>query len=87
MFLALGGLLLLVATVCQIIILIDAFKNAVWKGLLGFFCGFYLLYYAFVEFQNEKKTQIIAAWLGSAIVGGIFWSMGTAAAVAAQNVR
>lgn len=65
----LGSILVLASLVCMIIILIDAFKNAVWKGILGFFCGLYLLYYAFVEFQHEKKGLIIAGWLLPLILG------------------
>lgn len=62
------------ALVCAIIILIDAFKNAVWKGLVGLICGFYLLYYAFTEFQNDKKMTIIGGWLGG-IVASVVFSM------------
>ncbi len=66
----LGALLIVASLVGWIIILIDAFKNEVWKGLVGFFCGLYLLYYAIVEYQAENKWLIVALWLGGSIVGG-----------------
>ena len=66
----LGYLFILAAFVCQIIILIDAFKNEVWKGILGFFCGLYLLYYAFTEYQAPNKWMIVGIWIGCAVVGG-----------------
>lgn len=65
----LGMLISIVGLVCFIIILIDAFKNAVWKGILGIFCFLYLIYYAFAEFQHEKKGLIIAGWLLPWIIG------------------
>ncbi len=65
----LGIVLGLVGLVCGIIILIDAFKNEIWKGLLCLFCWPYTLYYAFVEFENDKKPLILAGWLGGAIIG------------------
>jgi len=85
MLVILGWILTLGSLVGWIIILIDAFKNAVWKGILGFFCGLYLLYYAFAEFQHEKKGMIIAAWLIPLILGYALMFMGGAAAVAAAS--
>ena len=39
--LALYLLLGLISTICSIFILIVAFQDEVWKGLLCFFCGIY----------------------------------------------
>jgi len=64
-----GALLVLASLVGWLIILIDAFKNEVWKGLVGFFCGLYLLYYAIAEYQAENKWLIVGLWLGGTIVG------------------
>ncbi len=65
----LGALFLVAAIVCHLIILIDAFKNEIWKGILGLFCPFYLLYYAIVEFQASNKWLIVGIWIGAAILG------------------
>jgi len=74
----LGYLCSLAAAVCWIIILIDAFKNEIWKGIVGFFCGLYLLYYGIVEFQSPNKLPILlVACLGSA-VGGMLIGLGGA---------
>jgi hypothetical protein len=59
--------------VCSIIILIDAFKNEVWKGLLALFCGLYLLYYMFAEFQHERKTLIILGGLLASALGTVLF--------------
>jgi uncharacterized membrane protein YjjB (DUF3815 family) len=66
---SLGGL------VCGIIILIDAFKNAVWKGLVSILCGLYFLYYAIAEFQHEKKWTIVGGALAGGILSAIFQTM------------
>lgn len=53
------GLLALVSFGCWLCILIDAFRNEIWKGVLGLLCGLYLLYYALFEFQHEQKLAIV----------------------------
>ncbi|MEP6755531.1 MAG: hypothetical protein ABJA67_08530 [Chthonomonadales bacterium] len=78
MLVALGGLLYLVSFGCGIFILIDAFKNEVWKGILCIVCGFYALYYALVEFEHEYKWQIIAADILCAIGGIALMAAGAA---------
>lgn len=65
----LGGLLSLAASVAAIIILIAAFQDEVWKGIVGLICGFYLLYWAFAEFQSPHKGLLIGLWLGAGIIG------------------
>ena len=74
----LGGICYLISFVCSIIILIDAFKNEVWKGIVGLLCGLYLLYYAIVEFQNPNKWAILAGSLLGGVAGGVLFMMGTA---------
>jgi hypothetical protein len=66
----LGVLFCIAAFVCGIIILIDAFKNEIWKGILSLFCSLYLLYYGLVEYQAENKWLIVGIWLGGAVIGG-----------------
>lgn len=69
----LGSVFWVVSFVCSIIILIDAFKNEIWKGIVSLLCGLYMLYYAFAEFQHEKKTLILVGWLLGGLVGtGIY---------------
>jgi hypothetical protein len=64
----------IIGLICSIIIIIDAFKNEVWKGLLYLFCAPYALYYMFAEFQHEKKVQIILGAILAPLAGwGIFF--------------
>lgn len=58
---------------CSIIILIEAFRDEIWKGLLGLLCGFYLLYYAIFDFEHEWKWPIILGSIGGgSIAAGLF---------------
>lgn len=76
LLMGLGGLLWIASLVCTIIILIDAFKNEVWKGIVGLICGLYLLYYAFAEFEHEKKWLIVLGSLLGGVIGSVFYVMG-----------
>lgn len=62
--------------VASIIILIDAFQDAIWKGLVSLFCGLYLLYYAFFEFEHDNKwLLVLLALCGNGIAAGIVSQM------------
>ncbi len=69
LMIGLGGLLSLAATVAAIIILIAAFQDEVWKGIVGLLCGFYLIYWAIAEYQAPNKWLWIGLWLGGGIIG------------------
>ncbi|MBW3622933.1 MAG: hypothetical protein KY468_05930 [Armatimonadetes bacterium] len=75
MFAALGWIFQIIALVLFLIIVIDAFKNEIWKGILAFFCCFYTLYYGLTEYESEKKTLIVGGWIASVILSGIFQVM------------
>lgn len=71
----------LVSFVCGIIILIHAFKESIGQGLLSFVCAPYLLYYALVKFQHERKGLILAGWFASIILAVVFQAVGTMFAI------
>lgn len=50
--------------VCGIIILINAFQDEIWKGVLCLLCGLYGVYYALFEFEHENKWLIVIGALG-----------------------
>ncbi|MCW3051783.1 MAG: hypothetical protein JWN14_953 [Chthonomonadales bacterium] len=70
MLMGLGSLLSFAAFICMIIILIDAFKNEVWKGIVGLFCFLYLIYYGIVEYKAPNKLLIVGIYLFGFFVGG-----------------
>jgi hypothetical protein len=55
---------LLVGIGSTILILIEMFHDEIWKGFAGLLYGFYLLYYAFFDFEYENKWLIIACSTG-----------------------
>lgn len=62
----------LAGIVGSIIILIEAFKDEIWKGVLCLLCGLYFLYYALFDFEHDKKWPIVLlALLGNGIAAGI----------------
>jgi hypothetical protein len=72
----LAGILSIVALVCWIIVVIDAFKDSVLKGLATVFCcGLYWLYYAFFEFQHQNKWAIVLGGIIANIASGVLWQM------------
>lgn len=72
LFLILGVVAAIAGLVCWIIILIDAFRDSILKGIIGLLCGLYLLYYSIFEFEHDNKwLLIIGAFGGGAIASGL----------------
>jgi translocator protein len=74
--LAIGGLFSIVGLVCNIIVLIHAFKESVSQGFLCLCVPCYILYYMFTKFEHEKKGMIIGGALGGNILGNILTQVG-----------
>jgi len=74
-FTILGIVCYLVGFGCSLFILIEAFRDEVWKGLLCFFCGLYGLYWAIFEWDHENKWLIILGSIGGSGAGAICMQM------------
>ena len=73
LLLILAGLAELIGFGCSIVILIDAFQDELWKGLVAFCCFFYLFYYGLIEFDHQYKWPIvIGAFGGHGVALGFF---------------
>ena len=74
MFMTILAVLLGIASFCcWIFILVEMFREAVWKGVVGLLCLLYVWYYALFEFDHEWKWPIaLTAILGGGAAGGIF---------------
>ena len=60
-----GIILMIAGVVCTILIVIAAFQDEVWKGLVSLLCGLYFLYYSFFEYDSEYKWEIaLTAYAG-----------------------
>ncbi|MBX3271211.1 MAG: hypothetical protein KF729_13170 [Sandaracinaceae bacterium] len=75
--LAFGALFALVGLVCNIIILIHAFKSSVGEGFLCLCVPCYILYYMFAKFEHPQKGLIIAGSLGCGTIGNVLIRFGT----------
>jgi hypothetical protein len=75
LFMILGVLAGLIGLGCYIVILIAAFRDELWKGLLSIFCGLYGLYYALAEFDHENKLLIILGAVGGNVLSYVFYMM------------
>lgn len=58
--------LTVVGLIAFVMILVDAFSDEVWKGVVALLCGLYALYYAIFELEHEHKWLITAGY----VVGG-----------------
>jgi len=61
----------LAGMVCNIIVLVHAFKKSVGTGFLCLCIPCYIIYYMFTEFEHENKNMIIAGALIGGGVGGL----------------
>lgn len=71
-----GGLAGLASLAAYILILIEAFKDSVVKGIFCLLCGLYMLYFALVDFEHEHKVLVILFWLFGGAIAGALMSMG-----------
>jgi hypothetical protein len=78
LFMLLGVGFFIACIVCHIMLLIAAFQDEVWKGILGFFCGLYLLIFAFTDYDGDNKTLVILVWLLGGAIGSVLWGTGRA---------
>ena len=54
--------------VAWVMLLIAAFEDEFWKGLVGFFAWPYLLYWAIVEYYDEGKWARIGTWVSGHVL-------------------
>lgn len=66
-----GGLFLLVAAICHIIVLLHAFKTGLLEGLLYLCVPCYAIYYVLFRFEHESKFLITLGWCV-----GVFFGFG-----------
>ncbi len=61
--------------VCTVIIFIEMFKDAIWKGIVGLICWLYFLYFALFEFDHDNKwLVVIVSLFGAGVAGGLLRS-------------
>lgn len=58
----------LITLIAAIRILIAAFQDSVVTGLLTFCVPFYIFYFIFAKWEDEKKMMWFGMWLGGVIL-------------------
>ncbi len=72
-FYILGALAALGGLGCSIFIIVEAFRDEIWKGVLCLVCGLYWLYWVFADFDHEWKWPIVLGAIGgNGIAFGLF---------------
>ncbi len=62
------GLFYLACVSCSYIVIVEAFRDEIWKGFVAIIFPFYLWYYAFAEFEHDQKSLIIAGMLTAPVL-------------------
>jgi hypothetical protein len=74
----LGCILLLIAVICQIMVLVKLFQTeGAGKGILGLICGLYLLIWGFMNASKLNLMTLMMGWLIGGILGGILLAIGS----------
>jgi hypothetical protein len=68
LFIILAIIASILSLVCTVIILIEAFQDELWKGLLSIFCGLYYFYYCLFDFERDDKWIFVLGSLGGGAV-------------------
>lgn len=69
-----AALTLLGSAVLSLFILAHAFRRSVGTGVITLCVPFYVLYYAFSQFEHARKGPILAGWLGLGALGSVLVS-------------
>ena len=59
-----------------LVILVKAFQDTIGQGLLCLLVPFYILYFAFVRMETNKKGLLLGAWIVTGLTGPILGIMG-----------
>ena len=71
LFAAAGVIMLAVFFVCTIIVVVEAFKDSIWKGILFFLCWLYAFWYTLFEFKHDNKWGIVLGSLGGGYASSV----------------
>lgn len=59
--------LMLAAGVCAVLILVHAFRRSIGTGMMVFWIPFFIVYYAFAQFEHRQKGLILAGCFGGGV--------------------
>lgn len=65
-----------ITLVCAIFLLVHAFRRGLGTGMMVLLVPFYVLVYAFSQFEHPRKNLILAGFFGSSILAAVFLGLG-----------
>ncbi|HVE86341.1 MAG TPA: hypothetical protein VND93_25970 [Myxococcales bacterium] len=68
--------LALVAGAGSLLILVHAFRRSVGTGVMVLFIPFYMIVYAFTQFEHRWKGLIVTAWVASLLLSATISAVG-----------
>jgi benzodiazapine receptor len=74
--LPLAALFGLITLVCVIFLLIHAFRRSLGTGMMVLLIPFYMLVYAFSQFEHPRKNLILAGFFGCSVLAAVFLGLG-----------
>ncbi|MCY1073656.1 hypothetical protein [Archangium lansingense] len=74
--LPLAALFGVITLVCAVFLLIHAFRRSLGTGMMVLLVPFYMLVYAFSQFEHPRKNLILAGFFGSTVLAGVFLGLG-----------
>jgi translocator protein len=74
--LPLAALFGVITLVCAAFLLVHAFRRSLGTGMMVLLVPFYMLVYAFSQFEHPRKNLILAGFFGSSVLAGVFLGLG-----------
>jgi len=63
------------STACAVLILIHAFRRSPGTGVMVLCIPFYMVFYAFTQFEHRWKGLIVTTWLAALLLSATFSSI------------
>jgi translocator protein len=74
--LPLAALFGLVTLVCAAFLIVHAFRRSVGTGMMVLLIPFYILFYAFSQFEHPRKNLILAGFFSCSLLAAVFLGLG-----------
>jgi translocator protein len=74
--LPLAALFGFITLVCALFLLVHAFRRSLGTGMMVLLVPFYVLVYAFSQFEHPRKNLIVAGFFGSSLLAAVFLGLG-----------
>ncbi|MBU8895824.1 hypothetical protein KRR26_09420 [Corallococcus sp. M34] len=64
------------ALVCAAFLLMHAFRRSVGTGMMVLLIPFYVLFYAFSQFEHPRKNLIVTGFMACSVLAAVFLGLG-----------